>query len=45
MIEPNFESGKSNGSVTVSVVQDETVKGLQPIVFDVKGISIVEAKG
>ncbi|XP_063704261.1 aminopeptidase Ey isoform X2 [Culicoides brevitarsis] len=43
VIEPNFDSGKSNGSVTVNVVQDPKVKGLQPIVFDIKGIRILES--
>lgn len=44
VIEPNFDSGKSNGTVMVNVVQDESVKGLQPIVFDINGIRIVNAK-
>lgn len=43
VIEPNFDSGKSNGTVMVNIVQDETIKGLQPIVFDIKGIQIVES--
>uniref|UniRef100_A0A336M1Y0 Aminopeptidase n=1 Tax=Culicoides sonorensis TaxID=179676 RepID=A0A336M1Y0_CULSO len=44
VIEPNFDNGKSNGTVTVSVMQDEAVKGLKPIVFDINGVKIVETK-
>lgn len=44
VIEPNFNSSTSNGSVSIDVIRDSLEKGLPPIVLDINNISITEAK-
>lgn len=45
IIEPDFASGTSNGSVWIDVIRDSLEKGLPPIVLDINNITITEAKG
>lgn len=45
LIEPDFVSGTSNGSVWIDVIRDSLEKGLPPIVLDINNITITEAKG
>ncbi|XP_055851068.1 aminopeptidase N isoform X3 [Episyrphus balteatus] len=44
LIEPNLSTSTSNGTVSVLISRDYSVKGLQPIVFDVNNITILEAR-
>ncbi|XP_037030897.1 aminopeptidase N isoform X2 [Bradysia coprophila] len=44
LIEPDFISGTSNGSVSIDVIRDSLEKGLPPIVLDINNITITEAK-
>lgn len=43
IIEPDLNSGKTNGSVSVLLHRDEEIRGIQPIVFDISDIEIVQA--
>lgn len=45
VIQPLIKNGTSQGEVTIDVVNDANVQGIQPIILDINNITILEAQG
>ncbi|XP_055381623.1 aminopeptidase N isoform X2 [Condylostylus longicornis] len=44
VIQPNLEKSTTNGTVSIDIVRDLKVKGLYPILLDIKNITIIDIR-